>query len=85
MSNRRRQAAPEAPQAEIGVTPLPAYPPHWNKGQLLDLKKFTDGSARATLLGEDYDPQTNNAVHFDSLWAAQSFISAWYSREHQNR
>jgi hypothetical protein len=24
-------------------------------------------------------------VHFDSLWAAQQFLSNWYQREHQNR
>jgi hypothetical protein len=83
MSNRRRQAAPAASEPEI--TPKPPYPTHWVQGQLLDLRKFTDGSARATLLGEEYDPITDNAVHFDSLYAAQQFISTWYARETQHR
>jgi hypothetical protein len=55
-------------------------PAHWIKGQLLDLKRFTDGSYRATLLGEEYDPQAGNSVSFDSSHAAQSFISEWYQQ-----
>lgn len=55
------------------------YPKHWIPGQLLDLKKFTDGSFRATLLGEDYDPKKANGIEFDSSHAAQSFVSDWYS------
>lgn len=54
------------------------YPPHWLPGQLLDLQKFTDGTARATLLGEAYDPEKANAVHFASLHDAQQFVSVWY-------
>ena len=83
-----RQATPEAP--EPAIDPLPSlegvhYPAHWNRGNLLDLKKYTNGSAMALLLGENYDPTTDNAVHFDSLHAAQQFVSAWYSRETQQR
>lgn len=58
------------------------YPPEWLPGQLLDLKRFTDGSFRATLLGEVYDPKEPDRVPsmaFDSTFAAQSFVSWWYS------
>lgn len=56
----------------------PNWPFHWLPGQLLDLKRYTDGSCRATLLGEEYDPETDNAMHFDSTFAAQNFVSWWY-------
>lgn len=58
----------------------PNVPPHWVPGQLLDLKRFTDGSYRATLLGEQYDPEKDNAIHFDSSHTAQQFVSEWYQR-----
>src|SRR5579863_5444356 len=35
-------------------TSVPIQPPsHWVKGQLLNLKRYTDGSFRCSLLGED--------------------------------
>jgi hypothetical protein len=56
-------------------------PSHWIKGQLLDLKKYTNGTARAYLLGEaDTDPP-GASISFDSLHDAQQFVSTWYSRE----
>ena len=55
------------------------YPPHWLPGQLLDLKRYGDGSFRATLLGEEYDPELANGLEFDSSFAAQQFTSWWYS------
>ena len=67
---------------------LPDFPSHWRPGQLLDLKKFTDGTCRATLLGQDWDPQSRqpkaeweaeNAVQFASMPEAQEFVSRWYS------
>jgi hypothetical protein len=66
-----------------GIVPVlppttPAHPPHWTRGQLLDLKRFTDGSYRATLLGEAYDPEKGNGLDFDSSVTAQNFISWWY-------
>lgn len=54
------------------------YPPHWLPGQLLDLKRFTDGTYRATLLGEEYDPELANAINFASSHEAQAFVSTWY-------
>jgi len=53
-------------------------PAHWIPGQLLDLKRFADGSYRATLLGEDYKPELGNAMEFASGHEAQAFVSWWY-------
>lgn len=55
-------------------------PAHWIRGQLLDLRRFTDGSFLATALGEEYKPELANGVRFDSSFEAQSFVSAWYDR-----
>lgn len=57
---------------------MPTVPELWIKGSLLDLRKFEDGSARATLLGEDYDPKAGNYMDFASLTEAQNFVSTWY-------
>ena len=57
------------------------YPSHWQYGQLLDLKRFSDGTFRATILGEEYKPELGNAIEFASGWDAQEFVSKWYSRE----
>lgn len=54
------------------------YPSHWQRGALLDLKRFSDGTCRATLLGETADPKLGNELRFDSTWEAQAFVSAWY-------
>jgi hypothetical protein len=88
MSNRkrdkvRRWEAPEAPQAAIVPETLPSqggvsYPAHWIPGTLLDLRKFTDGSYRATILGEEVDFQTHNFIDFASSHDAQQFTSTWY-------
>lgn len=56
------------------------YPSHWQRGALLDLKRFSDGTCRATLLGETADPKLGNELRFDSTWEAQAFISSWYAR-----
>lgn len=55
-----------------------AYPAHWIVGQLLDLKRFSDGTYRATLLGEEWNPERDNAVTFANAQDAQFFVSAWY-------
>lgn len=54
------------------------YPPGWIPGSLLDLKRYTNGSYRATLLGEQYDPEKANGIDFDSSHDAQAFVSWWY-------
>lgn len=77
MASKRKHEPP----AELAPTTPDQvkHPAHWTKGQLLDLKRFTDGSYRATLLGEEYDPEKANAVSFDSSFAAQNFVSWWYT------
>jgi hypothetical protein len=54
------------------------YPSHWLPGQLLDLKRYADGSFRATLLGEEFKPELGNAITFESSYEAQEFVSTWY-------
>lgn len=61
------------------MTDIPA---HWQKGALLDLQRFHDGSFRATLLGEEADHAKANFVEFDSSFAAQQFVSQWYQPGH---
>ena len=65
------------------VSKMRDYPEHWIPGQLLDLKRFSDGSFRATLLGEEFKPELANAVEFASGYDAQQFVSHWYQRELQ--
>lgn len=63
-------------------------PSHWLKGQLLDLKRYTDGSYKATLLGDEDDPKRAYiapAVHFASSHEAQQFTSDWYTPAQQVR
>ena len=55
-------------------------PKHWRKGALIDLKRFSNGSYRATLLGEE---PKDGCIDFDSSTAAQNWISAWYVAEQQ--
>jgi hypothetical protein len=58
-------------------------PPHWVKGQLLDLMRFGDGTYRAIALGEEPSPELANFIDFPSAHEAQSFISAWYQPDRQ--
>lgn len=57
-------------------------PPHWIKGQLLDLKRYTDGTYSARLLGDD---DKADSMTFASSHEAQSFVSAWYTPAQQAR
>lgn len=57
-----------------------SVPAHWIKGQLLDLKRFDDGTFLATALGEEFKPALANGIQFASGWAAQEFVSQWYQR-----
>jgi hypothetical protein len=58
-----------------------SVPVHWTKGQLLDLRRFGDGSFLAVALGEEPKPDQSNVMRFDSTFEAQNWISAWYTRE----
>jgi hypothetical protein len=48
------------------------------KGQLLDLRRYSDGSFRAFALGETDELDPSRRIDFASGWAAQEFISQWY-------
>lgn len=50
------------------------------KGQLLDLRRLSDGSFKACLLGVK-DPLPEEQIEFDSSFTAQRFISWWYQPE----
>lgn len=79
----KRKAAADGSPPETPTEPT--YPAGWVKGQLLDLKRFTDGSYRATLLGEDYKPELANAINFASSFDAQNFVSWWYQPAQSGR
>lgn len=59
--------------------PKGTSPASWIKGQLLDLRRFKDGSYKATLLGEEIGE--DNYIEFESSYAAQQFVSHWYLME----
>jgi hypothetical protein len=54
-------------------------PRHWIKGQLLDVRRYSDGSYIVTLLGEELDEDTQT-MKFNSTIDAQAFVSNWYAR-----
>lgn len=56
-------------------------PSHWLKGQLIDLRRFTDGGFLAVLHGEEPNEDRSNCITFESSFDAQNWISAWYTRE----
>lgn len=55
------------------------YPEHWIPGTLLDLRRFNDGSFKATIMGEEPKLDESNVLAFDSGHAAQQFVSIWYA------
>jgi hypothetical protein len=63
----------------VSITDIP---PTWLKGQLLDLKRFSDGTYRATLLGDVDKPKEGYiapTMTFGDSYAAQQFVSDWYA------
>lgn len=56
------------------------HPPHWVRGQLLNMRKYSDGTFHATLANED---ETAPVLIFPSSWEAQQFVSQWYQREYR--
>ena len=52
-------------------------PPHWNRGQLLDVRRYSDGSFLVTLLGDEGEEVPS--MKFTSSFDAQAFISDWYT------
>lgn len=59
------------------------YPQAWIKGQLLDLKRYTNGTYDAFLLGADEKGarKVGEYVSFQTADEAQAFVSAWYQPE----
>lgn len=51
-------------------------PEHWVKGQLLDVRKYTDGTFRVKLL---YDKKDAPYLEFENSEAANQFVSRWYT------
>lgn len=56
-----------------------AIPMSWIKGQLLDVKRYSDGTYDIYELGADIRDAQN--MHFNSSWECQDFVSWWYQRE----
>lgn len=56
-------------------------PEGWIKGQLLDLKRYGDGTFDAFQLGSDEKQARKNGqyISFHRTREAQEFISDWYS------
>jgi hypothetical protein len=53
------------------------HPKEWRRGELLNLKRFTDGSFTAqSLYDEAKVPQT---IRFTNRDDAQAFVSWWYA------
>jgi hypothetical protein len=59
----------------------PNIPKHWQQGALIDLKRYSDGSFKAVLAGEDISKPETEVVEFPSAREAQAWISSWYVRE----
>lgn len=55
------------------------YPPHWRKGELLNVKRYVDGSYRITALSDEANKPAT--LEFASTDACQAFVSAWYAPE----
>jgi hypothetical protein len=57
-------------------------PPEWNRGALLDLRRYEGGQFIATLMGEEPNDERSNIVTFASAHDAQAFVSDWYDKPH---
>lgn len=62
-----------------GILELPETPAHWQRGALLDVKRFGDGSYKVYLMGETGDQ--HQWLDFPSAPQCQDFVSWWYARE----
>lgn len=55
----------------------PDYPPFWTKGELLDVKRYTN----ATYSVSPIHGEQSIALDFDSPEDCQNFVSWWYATE----
>lgn len=59
-------------------------PPHWKRGQLLNVRN-AGSHYNVTLLGEEYDQRySERCLQFMNPAETQNFVSWWYSRESSN-
>lgn len=57
----------------------PEFPPRWRKGELLDVRRYTDGTCKVSALSDE--AQKPEALEFASIDGCQAFVSAWYQPE----
>lgn len=59
------------------------FPAGWKKGELLDLKRYTNGTFDAFLMGADEKEARKRGEYlsFENSDQAQAFVSEWYARE----
>jgi hypothetical protein len=55
------------------------YPAHWEPGQLLNVRQFSDGTRIICLLHEDPVHEETEKLTFTNAHDAQEFISWWYA------
>lgn len=62
-----------------GSTDRQAIPQHWIKGQLLDVKRYSNGSFVVVAFGEEAAKDEEvPSMKFASTFDAQAFVSDWY-------
>lgn len=52
-------------------------PPTWQRGELLDVRRFEDGTIKVGRMLDD--PKNRKELKFPSSWEAQKFVSHWYA------
>lgn len=65
------------------------YPPYWNRGQLLDVRGYSNGSYLVRALDEPFellkaisenpDQNKRGELEFDNSEQCQNFVSWWYA------
>lgn len=50
----------------------------WKRGELLNVRRYSDGTFRITRLGDEYDPSKANGLE-SNREEAQEFVSHWYA------
>jgi hypothetical protein len=55
------------------------YPAHWEPGQLLNVRQFSDGSRVLCLLHEDPEREETQTLTFDNAYDTQEFVAWWYA------
>lgn len=65
----------------VGHPELTSIPSNWIKGELLDVRRYANGSFRITRLAEDASIEDNQAIEFASTETCQEFVSWWYTQE----